>query len=70
MPRKTVCDPDAPFQGIAATSRLTGLSQYYIRSRCRKGDIPMLRVGAAEYKINVPLFLRQLEDEAKEGVTA
>lgn len=69
MPRRTVCDPDAPFQGIAATSRITGLSQFYIRARCKRGDIPMLRVGT-EYKVNVPLFLQQLEDEARKGVTA
>lgn len=70
MSRRTTINPDAPFQSITAASRITGLSQYYIRSRCRKGDIPMLKVGAAEYKINVPLFLRQLEQEAEKGVTA
>lgn len=67
MPKRTACDPDAPFQTIAATSRITGLSQFYIRTRCKRGDIPMLRMGV-EYRVNVPLFLRQLEDEARKGV--
>ncbi len=72
MSRRTTFNPDAPFQSITAASRITGLSQCYIRSRCRKGDIPVLRVGdgGTAYMINVPALLRQLEREAGKGVTA
>lgn len=56
-------DPDAPYQGISGASRITGLAQGYIRGLCKSGAAPCLRVGQ-EYKINMALFLQQLEAEA------
>lgn len=49
----------APMQKIAAASRITGLSQYYLRSGCRDGSIPCAKSGKTYY-INVPALLEQL----------
>lgn len=57
--------PEAPWQSIRHASRVTGLSQIYLRTRCREGSIPVLMVGG-EYRIHVPLLLEQLEREAAE----
>lgn len=62
MPKRKF-DPDAPYQGISGASRITGLAQGYIRGLCKSGAAPCLRVGQ-EYKINMALFLQQLEAEA------
>lgn len=59
MPRRSH-SLDAPFQSIAGASRVTGLSQGYIRAGCKAGAIPHVRVGS-EYRINVPLLLEALE---------
>lgn len=71
MPKRRF-DPDAPFQSISGASRISGLAQGYIRTLCKNGKAPCLRVGQ-EYKINMPLFLQQLESEAaasiRKGVT-
>lgn len=66
MPKRTF-DPAAPYQSITGASRITGLAQGHIRSLCRSGRAPCLRVGQ-EYKINMPLFLQQLEKEAAASV--
>lgn len=62
MPRRTF-DPNAPYQSINGASRLTGLASSYIRDGCRSGKIPCVMVGA-EYRVCMPLFLKQLENEA------
>ncbi len=62
MPKRKF-NPDAPYQGIPGASRLTGLSQGYVRDLCKSGKAPCLRVGA-EYRINMGLFLRLLEGES------
>lgn len=54
---------DAPFQKIAPASRLTGLSQYFLRNGCRDGSIPCVQSGGVYY-INVPALLRKLGAEA------
>lgn len=59
MSRRTI-DLTAPYQSIRGASRISGLAQGYIRTGCKNGEIPCLRVGQ-EYRINMPLFLQQLE---------
>lgn len=66
MPKRNF-DRDAPFQSIRNTSELTGLAQGFIRAGCRSGTIPCIRVGA-EYRVNVPLFRRQLDGESLENL--
>ena len=70
MPRRKL-SPDAPYLTIAATSRLTGLSRDFIRRGVRAGRIPFIRAaggGNAAYMINMPLFLRQLEQQSAASV--
>ena len=64
---KRAFDRDAPFQSIRNTSELTGLAQGYIRTGCKSGTIPCIRVGA-EYRVNLPLFRRQLDGESLESL--
>ena len=59
--RKT--DLTAPFQSINNTAYLTGFSRGYIRDGCKSGTIPHVMCGQ-EYRVNVPLFLQQLETES------
>ena len=66
MPRRTF-DPAAPYQSITGASRITGLAQGYIRDGCKQGTIPHIMCGS-EYRVNVPLFLQQLEVEATANV--
>ena len=51
------------FQTIAATARMTGLSQYYLRNGCRDGVVPHIRCGTT-YMVNVPLLLDQLNAQS------
>ena len=70
MTRKTI-NPDAPYQTINAASRLTGLSRDFIRRGVRAGRIPFIRAagsGNAAYMINLPLFLKQLEQQSAASV--
>lgn len=59
MSRKKI-DPAAPFQSIRGAAAVTGLSRYFILKGCQDGTIPHIRVGV-DYRINMPLFLAQLE---------
>lgn len=62
---------DAPFQTIAAVSRLTGLSQDFIRKGVKAGKIPAIRAGTssnATYLVDTVLFLDQLHQAAAKGV--
>ena len=64
-------DGGAAFRSIAETSRLTGLSQGFIRAGVRAGTIPAIRVGGggnAPYYIDVDCFLDQLHAAAARGV--
>ena len=63
--RRTV-DLSAPFQTIDNTSRITGLSRKYIRQGVKSGRIPYVRAGDGNspYMVNIPLLLKQLEDES------
>ena len=53
-------DKDAKFQSIRGACEITGLSQKYLRDGCRSGEIPSIMVGS-DYRINMPLFLEQLD---------
>lgn len=49
----------APFQKIADASRITGLSQYFLRNGCKSGAVPHIKSGTT-YFINVPALLKKL----------
>lgn len=51
-----------PFMKIEPTSRVTGLSMYFLRRGCQEGTIPHIKSGSV-YLINVPKLLRQLGAE-------
>ena len=65
MPKRNF-DPEAPYQTLSGACRLTGLSINYLREGCKRGTVPHIRCGS-EYRVNVPLLLRQLEDEAADN---
>ena len=58
MPKRTVL-PDAPFQTIPNATRITGLSQSYLRTGCRSGTVPHVKSGNV-YLVNIPALLRKL----------
>ena len=62
MPKRKF-DPDAPYQPFRGASKITGLSIGFLRDGCKNGKIPHVMAGK-EYRICMPLFLKQLEDEA------
>lgn len=45
-------EPTTPFLKIAAASRVTGLSQYFLRRGCRDGSVPHIMSGTV-YLVNV-----------------
>ena len=49
-----------PFLKIRDASKVTGLSQYFLRRGCRAGTVPHVRSGTV-YLVNIPALLRQLE---------
>lgn len=63
MPKRNF-DPAAPFQSIRGASTITGLAQGYIRAGCKSGTIPHVMCGA-EYRINMQLWLNQLNSESQ-----
>lgn len=50
----------APFMKISEASRVTGLSQHFLRNGCKDGSIPHVKSGTT-YMINVPKLLKQLD---------
>ena len=48
-----------PFMKIPTASKVTGLSQYFLRRGCRDGSIPHIMSGTV-YLVNVPALLRKL----------
>ena len=63
MPKRAKVSPDAPWQLIPATCRITGLSQSFLRSGIKNGTIPHIVSGSAYY-INVPRLLEQLDRQS------
>lgn len=51
--------PKTPFLKISEASKVTGLSQFFLRRGCRDGSVPHVMSGAV-YMINVPALLRKL----------
>ena len=59
MKKRTLTNPDAPFQRIQDACRITGLSQYYLRRGCIDDTIPHIKSGTT-YMINIPKLLKKL----------
>lgn len=60
------------YVSINDAARMTGLSRIFIRSGCREGKFPCLRVGEgsnATYMIHYERFLATLENAAGAGNT-
>lgn len=55
------------YLSIKDTSIVTGLSEYYLRSRVREGKIHHITSGT-KVLINLPLMLAELEKQATEPV--
>ena len=66
MSRKKTIDPSATFQSIRGAAEITGLSRYYIIKGCQDGTVPHIKVGI-DYRVNMPLFLAQLENSSAEN---
>ena len=64
---KRIFDPKAPYQTISGAARITGLSQYYIRTGCKSGTVPHVKCGD-EYRICMSLFMEQLNAQAASSV--
>lgn len=60
---------EKPFQSIGEACRSTGLSQCFLRQGCKAGTVPHIMAGR-KYLVNVPLLLRQLDDQAGQGAKA
>lgn len=54
-----------PFRKIPDATKITGLSQFYLRQGCKNGTIPHVMSGTT-YMVNVPGLLRKLGVE-REG---
>lgn len=63
MSRKKTIDPAATFQSVRGAAEITGLSRYFIIKGCQAGTVPHIKVGT-DYRINMPLFLAQLESSS------
>lgn len=57
-------DPSAVFQSITGAAVITGLSTKYLRRGCIAGEIPHIKIGP-DYRINMPLFFEQLNNESR-----
>lgn len=59
MPKLPPRNDAAPFQRIKDATRITGLSQHYLREGCKAGTVPHVKAGST-YLVNVPALLRSL----------
>lgn len=61
-----------PFQSIAETAKLTGISQFSLRKRIREGNVRFTMSGN-KYLVNIPDLLKRegltLADINQKGVT-
>ncbi|MDD6490371.1 MAG: hypothetical protein PUG48_11305 [Clostridia bacterium] len=64
--RQTENNPNIPYQSIKNTAKTTGLSEYSIRQRLHNGTLPHIKSGS-KVLVNVPKFLKQLEEEEENG---
>ena len=56
---------EAVYQSIRDTVQITGLSEYYLRTRIRDGKIKHIRSGS-KILINLPVLLAELEQQSAE----
>lgn len=65
---KKVFNPDAVYQSISNTARITGMSQKWLRSKVKSGELKHIMVGS-EYRVNMPALWQYLDELAtvKEG---
>ena len=62
-----IINQQTPFMKINETTKVTGLSQYYLRKGCKDGSFPHVMSGTV-YLVNVPALLRKLNaDGSAEG---
>ena len=54
---------DAIYQPISQACELLGFSKKFLLAGCKNGVIPHIVIGR-DYRINLPLYLSQLEKEA------
>lgn len=57
-----------PFITIKEAATLTGLSQYYLRQRCKAGTLPLIKVGSEQtgtYFLDAEALVAQLRAEAR-----
>ncbi len=52
--------PHSTYVSVPEASKLSGLSEYFIRSRAKSGDIPHIMAGN-KFVINYPKMLAYLE---------
>ncbi len=64
--RTRTTNPDAIFQPIRSASEISGWSMKAIRAGCKAGTIPHLMCGS-DYRINMPLWIEQLNAQSMEG---
>lgn len=54
---------ETPFMTIRAAARFTGLSENFLRTRQKNGQLPGISCGVS-FKVNIPVLLAQLDNES------
>ena len=57
---------ETPFMTIRAAARFTGISENFLRTMQKKGQLPGISCGVS-FKVNVPVLLAQLNEESTRG---
>ena len=52
------------YMGLESGSKILGISQYELRRGVKAGRYPHIRRGP-QYLLNMPLLIRQLEEESR-----
>lgn len=60
---------ETPFMTIRAAARFTGLSENFLRTMQKNGQLPGISCGVS-FKVNVPVLLAQLDNESARGLTS
>lgn len=55
---------DTRFKSIRDASEETGLSQYYLRTGCRSGNVPHIKSGT-KYYVDVTALVSKLSSQSK-----
>ena len=56
---------DAIYQSVRNTARITGMSEYYLRTLKKDSKLPGIMVGR-KFMVNVPSLLKQFAAEEEE----